>query len=137
MSSKASSKSKDSKRKASSKKGDKPRRAKKDKDAPKKPLSGYLFFSTEVRGKIKDANPDFGFGDITKEISRQWKTLSATQRKPFDDKAEADKARYEKEKSAYKVAGGGSKGKGAKKSKKEESEDDQDEDEEESDEGDE
>ena len=38
----------------------------KDPNAPKRALSGFFWFSNEHRGKIKDANPDFGVGDIAK-----------------------------------------------------------------------
>ena len=37
-------------------------KAKKDPNAPKKPLSAFMFFSQENRQKVKDENPDATFG---------------------------------------------------------------------------
>ncbi len=37
-------------------------RAKKDKNAPKRALSAYMFFSQDWRERIKTENPDAGFG---------------------------------------------------------------------------
>jgi len=127
MSSKASSKSKDSKRKSSSKKGEKVKgkRAKKDKDAPKKSMSAYILYSNDVRDKVRQTNPGIAFGEVAKKISEQWKNITASEKKKFEDKAAKDKQRYETEMEAYRAAGGGSsKSKSSKKSKKVESESD-------------
>jgi hypothetical protein len=40
----------------------KKRRAKKDPNAPKRGLSAYMFFSQELRQKVKDENPEASFG---------------------------------------------------------------------------
>jgi hypothetical protein len=40
----------------------KPAKAKKDKNAPKRALSAYMFFSQDWRERIKTENPDAGFG---------------------------------------------------------------------------
>jgi hypothetical protein len=39
-----------------------PTKAKKDKNAPKRALSAYMFFSQDWRERIKTENPDAGFG---------------------------------------------------------------------------
>ena len=39
----------------------------------------------------------FQVAEFTKECSEKWKNLNSAQRKPFDEKAAKDKARYEKE----------------------------------------
>ena len=39
-----------------------PRKAKKDKNAPKRALSAYMFFSQDWRERVKAENPDAGFG---------------------------------------------------------------------------
>ena len=36
-------------------------------------------------------------------LGEKWKSLSDKERKPYEDKAAADKKRYEDEKAAYKV----------------------------------
>ena len=40
-------------------------------------------------------------GQVGKQLGDKWKALSTTERKPYDDKAAADKKRYEEEKAAY------------------------------------
>jgi len=40
------------------------KRAKKDPNAPKRALSAYMFFTNSNRGKVKEENPDAGFGEI-------------------------------------------------------------------------
>jgi structure-specific recognition protein 1 len=40
------------------------KKAKKDPNAPKKPLSSYMIFMKENRARIKEENPDADFGDI-------------------------------------------------------------------------
>lgn len=40
------------------------------------------------------------FEDVGKEMGKRWKELSEAEKKPYQKKAEADKARYEAEKTA-------------------------------------
>ncbi len=49
---------------------------KKDPNAPKKPLSAYMFFCAEHREEVKTANPDFKATQITSELGRLWGTTS-------------------------------------------------------------
>jgi hypothetical protein len=132
---------------------------KKDPNAPKKPLSAYMFFCAEHRARIKEENPDFKVTQITSELGKAWGAATevcvcvcvsdvtkpgapylchiavqythrftcgnahpsllpvamssftdafATQseKKPFYEQAEKDKARYEKENAAYKAGAG-------------------------------
>lgn len=37
-------------------------KTKKDPAAPKRPLSAYMFFSQDWRERVKEENPDAGFG---------------------------------------------------------------------------
>jgi hypothetical protein len=46
----------------------------KDPNAPKKPASSFLIFSSEMRPIIKQKNPDMTHLDITKELGVLWKT---------------------------------------------------------------
>jgi len=102
------------KRRKTGKKGGKKTRAKKDPDAPKSPRTAFMYFSQENRDDVKKDNPDISFGDIGKELGKQWRKLKAADKKKYEKMAEKDKQRYEKEKGKYE----------AKKSDKEESESD-------------
>lgn len=76
----------------------KPAAAKKKKDpnAPKKALTAFMYFSTEVRPKIKKENPTMSFGDLGKKIGELYRALSADEKKRFEDMAKTDKERYKK-----------------------------------------
>ncbi|GAA6037696.1 hypothetical protein JCM8097_002293 [Rhodosporidiobolus ruineniae] len=106
-------------------------KAKKDPNAPKRPLSAYMHFSQAERASVKEENPDVKFGEIGKILGARWKELDDEDKKPFEEKAKADKARYEKEKAAYDDENGTAKPapkkKAAPKKKKADSDDDEDE----------
>jgi len=89
-------------------------KAKKDPNAPKKGLSGFMFFSQEQRPIVKEENPKASFGDLGKIVGEKWRNLDDSEKEPYQKKAEADKARYEREAAAYKATG--STGAGTKKS---------------------
>ncbi|ODM88114.1 High mobility group protein DSP1, partial [Orchesella cincta] len=55
-------------------KGVKVKRMKKVKDpnAPKRALSAFFWFGHDERANVKGANPEFGIGDVTKELGKMW-----------------------------------------------------------------
>ncbi|KAH8101320.1 high mobility group box domain-containing protein [Cristinia sonorae] len=89
------------KRKAADKSEKAAKKGKKDKNAPKRALSAYMFFSQDWRERIKAENPDAGFGEIGKLLGAKWKELDESEKKPYIEQAARDKARAEEEKSAY------------------------------------
>jgi len=78
-----------------------PAKAKKDKNAPKRALSAYMFFSQDWRERIKTENPDAGFGEVGKLLGAKWKELDEEEKKPYIEQAAKDKTRAEEEKAAY------------------------------------
>ncbi|EED19418.1 nucleosome binding protein (Nhp6a), putative [Talaromyces stipitatus ATCC 10500] len=78
---------------------------KKDPNAPKRGLSAYMFFANENRERVRDENPGIAFGALGRKLGELWKGLSDAERKPYEDKAAADKKRYEDQKASY-LAGG-------------------------------
>lgn len=76
-------------------------RKKKDPDAPKRALSAYMFFANENRDIVRAENPGIAFGQVGKLLGEKWKALTGDEKIPYESKAEADKKRYEKEKSEY------------------------------------
>lgn len=91
-------------------------KAKKDENAPKRALSAYMFMSQEWRPKVKETNPSASFGEVGKLLGAKWKEMEGDEKKPYEEQAAADKARYEKEKKDYDAS------KGAEKSGDEEDE---------------
>ncbi|RJE18329.1 hypothetical protein PHISCL_09341 [Aspergillus sclerotialis] len=76
-------------------------RKKKDPNAPKRGLSAYMFFANEQREKVREDNPGISFGQVGKMLGEKWKNLSDEDRRPYEEKAAADKKRYEDEKASY------------------------------------
>lgn len=80
------------------------RKTKKDPNAPKRPLSAFIFFSKEKREEIIKKNPELKskLAEVGKMVGEAWGKLSEAQKKPYETKAVQDKARYEREMASYK-----------------------------------
>ena len=82
-------------------------KAPKDPDAPKRAQSAYFHFSADKRPEIMEKlkkSSENGKIDVTlvsKELGKIWKTLSDKKKKPYEESAEIDKQRYQKEKKEY------------------------------------
>jgi len=76
-------------------------RKKKDPNAPKRSLSAYMFFANENRDIVRAENPGINFGQVGRLLGEKWKALSTEDKTPYENKAAADKKRYEKEKAEY------------------------------------
>lgn len=77
-----------------------------------------MFFANDQRDNVRSENPSVTFGrhppcspstavtdtlqgQVGKILGERWKALSAKQREPYEQKAKADKERYEREKASY------------------------------------
>ncbi|CAG8490614.1 4229_t:CDS:2 [Ambispora leptoticha] len=69
--------------------------------APKHPMSGFLFYASDMRPSITEQHPGSTVGPISKIIAAEWRKLSAEEKAPWEQKAAADKARYAREMEAY------------------------------------
>ncbi|KAJ1525784.1 hypothetical protein ONE63_008988 [Megalurothrips usitatus] len=74
----------------------------KDPNAPKRSLSAFFWFCNDERGKVKAANPEMTVGEIAKELGRRWSDISPELKSKYEQMAEKDKARYERDMTAYK-----------------------------------
>merc|ERR1712032_1140753 len=70
-------------------------------NAPKKPQTAYLYFSTELRPKLKKENPALSFGELGKLVGSKYKELTEDDKEKYNDMAKADKERYKKEMASY------------------------------------
>jgi high mobility group protein B1 len=70
--------------------------AKKEKDpnAPKRPLSAYLYYASERRPNLKKEDPTLSFIDATKQIALEWKIMTPVAREKWTKLAAADNDRY-------------------------------------------
>ncbi|PRW39212.1 non-histone chromosomal 6 [Chlorella sorokiniana] len=90
-----------SKKAAKAEKPAKKEKKEKDPNAPKRPLSAYMFFASDKRKELKETQPGLSLGEVGKATGEAWKELTDKEKEPYVKKAEADKARYEKEKAKY------------------------------------
>merc|ERR1712161_132816 len=81
----------------------KPKRAKKDPNAPKRPMNAYMLYANSVRAQIKKENPDLSMGDISKETSVRYKQITGDERSKLEEKVKASKERYKKEMAEYDI----------------------------------
>lgn len=58
--------------------------------------SAFFWFCNDERGTVKAANPEYGVGDIAKELGRRWADCTSTMKQKYEAMAEKDKARYER-----------------------------------------
>lgn len=58
--------------------------------------SAFFWFSNDERAKVKGQNPEYGVGDIAKELGRRWAEADAETKGKYEALADKDKARYEK-----------------------------------------
>ena len=74
---------------------------KKKKEGPKRPPSSFIFFSKEMRPKLKVDHPEWSFGEYGKELGRRWKAMGDAQKKKYQDMTDKAKAEYAKAKAAF------------------------------------
>jgi len=70
----------------------------KDKNAPKRPLSGFFRFTKEFR----KAHPELKLTEVTKGSGAQWKGMDDAQKKKYMEPAAHATAKYQKELAKYK-----------------------------------
>lgn len=98
---KAKSTNKTKEKKVVAEKKQKKKRAKKDPNAPKRPTTAYFYFMNENRARLKKENPSLTFGELGKLLGEQYKKLSGTEKKKYEDLAAEDKKRYKKEMESF------------------------------------
>ena len=88
---------------------DRKKKRKKDPNAPKRPMSAFIFFCQDGRSAIRAENPSWSIGQIAKEMGRKWEFV---ENKPkYERLAENDKKRYIKDMAIYKAKEGKIEGK--------------------------
>uniref|UniRef100_A0A0A9WFW0 High mobility group protein DSP1 n=2 Tax=Lygus hesperus TaxID=30085 RepID=A0A0A9WFW0_LYGHE len=79
------------------------KRKMKDSNAPKRPLTAFFHFSKVERSRVKEMNPEYTAVDISKELGKWWSEADPSVKSKYQELADEDKARYEREISRYKV----------------------------------
>ena len=73
----------------------------KDPNAPKHPKTGYIFFQSDMRPKIKNEFPNISFGEVGKVLGQMWRNLSPEEKKKYNVMAMEDRSRYHSELTSY------------------------------------
>eukprot|EP01138_Halocafeteria_seosinensis_P005646 gb/GECG01005772.1/.p1 GENE.gb/GECG01005772.1/~~gb/GECG01005772.1/.p1 ORF type:complete len:609 (+),score=116.67 gb/GECG01005772.1/:1-1827(+) len=74
-----------------------------DPNAPKKPMTAFVFFSQERRQQIRKLHPEMALSEISKRLGHEWNALSEEQKKPYADMAAEDKQRFQREMENYRA----------------------------------
>jgi len=80
----------------------KKKRAKKDPNAPKRPLSNYLLYCQDFRGKVKVENPDADPKSMMKILGEGYRNLNERDSAHYKELAEKSKEKYQIEMKRYK-----------------------------------
>lgn len=82
--------------KPSSSKRQRRKRRKRDPTRPKKPQSAFLLFAADKRDSIRTKYPDASLPERSKKLGELWKTLSASDKEPYESRAAVLKESYTK-----------------------------------------
>eukprot|EP00954_Amorphochlora_amoebiformis_P009362 728806-Amorphochlora_amoeboformis.AAC.3 len=70
---------------------------------PKRPKSGYMHFLDQRRSSCKEQNPGAKMIDLQKIMSTEWRELSASAKKTYEDIAKKSKQEYQEKVKEYKA----------------------------------
>ncbi|KAJ7560156.1 hypothetical protein O6H91_04G116500 [Diphasiastrum complanatum] len=79
----------------------KKKKRKKDPNAPKRALSGFMYFSLAERESLRKSNPGISFTDTGRTLGEKWKNMSGEEKEPYEAKARVDKERYKEQMADY------------------------------------
>ena len=74
---------------------------KKDPNAPKRASTAWIFYTSEMRIKLREENPDKKMTELTTIMSEMWRNLSDEDKEPYRILEGNDRKRYKLEKDEY------------------------------------
>ena len=77
------------------------RKKRKDPNAPKRASNAYMIFCKERRAQLKLDRPDLPFGQLGKRLGEMWRSMSAEEKRVYEDRATGDRDRYKGEMNSY------------------------------------
>ncbi|PIN16780.1 HMG box-containing protein [Handroanthus impetiginosus] len=66
----------------------------KKKNATKKPSPPYVLWCKDQWNEVKKANPEADFKEISNLLGAKWKTITAEEKKPYEERYQAEKEAY-------------------------------------------
>merc|ERR1719244_709655 len=79
----------------------KTKKKEKDQTAPKRPLSAFFWFCEAKRPVLRAENPRLKMGEVSRELTKMWMGSDRGVKAEFEDQAEKDRQRYDKEIAVY------------------------------------
>lgn len=73
-----------------------------DPNAPKRAMTGYICYSKQRRTSAKEEYPNLKPRELTAKMAEEWNSMSDSQKAPFNEQSNVDKARYKAQKDNYK-----------------------------------
>lgn len=73
-------------------------------ERPKKPLSPYFRYMTEIRPSIAAANPQLRLTDVIKLIGTKWSTVDKSQKEALQEAYKRDQIAYLKSRASYEAS---------------------------------
>ena len=70
----------------------------------KRPMNSFMVWGTVKRLELKSNNPQLSNIEISKRLGKQWKAMSAVERKPYCDQAEQVSLQHKKDHPGYKYS---------------------------------
>eukprot|EP00475_Leptophrys_vorax_P023292 TRINITY_DN31872_c0_g1_i1.p1 TRINITY_DN31872_c0_g1~~TRINITY_DN31872_c0_g1_i1.p1 ORF type:complete len:265 (+),score=82.34 TRINITY_DN31872_c0_g1_i1:32-796(+) len=67
---------------------------------PKRAKTSFMYFSADIRPKIRAQHPDASFKELGQLVAEAWREATDDEKKTFVEQAGVDKARYQSEKDA-------------------------------------
>jgi uncharacterized short protein YbdD (DUF466 family) len=81
------------------------KKKKKDPNAPKRPLSAFFIYCADERGGVKAIHPSYSVGEVAKELGERWNKIPPELKAKYEQRAQQDKKRYEKDMDQYRTKG--------------------------------
>eukprot|EP00829_Urostomides_striatus_P003332 TRINITY_DN13743_c0_g1_i1.p1 TRINITY_DN13743_c0_g1~~TRINITY_DN13743_c0_g1_i1.p1 ORF type:complete len:150 (+),score=100.97 TRINITY_DN13743_c0_g1_i1:15-464(+) len=69
---------------------------KKDKNAPKKPMTAYFWYMKTRREDLKKEKPDLNHKEIISTMAEEWRSMTEDKKAKYNKMAEEDKAKAKK-----------------------------------------
>jgi len=73
----------------------------KDPEQPKRARGSFVFFTFDERPKVMAENPELKFVEMGTILGERWRNLPAEEKQKYEDLAQEDKARFNKEMEEY------------------------------------
>jgi high mobility group protein B1 len=70
------------------------KRAKKNPDAPKRPMSAFLYYSQEKRSHVKENNPGMKNTEVSRILGKMWQDATDEERAPHIEREKVEREKY-------------------------------------------